>query len=75
MLEDIKICYILDAVLLLYGLILTVLYGRLKIQHLKDSYASSCPEKQAPGQIYVELSAPGVDTYETIHVEKKQSLA
>ncbi|XP_060940547.1 Fc receptor, IgE, high affinity I, gamma polypeptide like [Limanda limanda] len=58
--EDMNICYILDGILILYGLILTVLYCRLRM--VPDS-----PEKQpVEGGIYAGLRSPCADTYETI---------
>ncbi|GAA6230572.1 high affinity immunoglobulin epsilon receptor subunit gamma-like [Lates japonicus] len=61
------ICYILDGILILYGIILTVLYCRLRMHSAKKT-----PEKQpAEGGIYAGLSAPSHDTYETIKMDKK----
>ncbi|CAB1448606.1 unnamed protein product [Pleuronectes platessa] len=60
--EDMNICYILDGILILYGLILTVLYCRLRM--VPDN---NHPEKQpVKGGIYEGLRAPCADTYETI---------
>ncbi|XP_053293884.1 Fc receptor, IgE, high affinity I, gamma polypeptide like [Pleuronectes platessa] len=60
--EDMNICYILDGILILYGLILTVLYCRLRM--VPDN---NHPEKQpVKGGIYEGLRTPCADTYETI---------
>ncbi|XP_008293239.1 Fc receptor, IgE, high affinity I, gamma polypeptide like isoform X3 [Stegastes partitus] len=47
-----NVCFILDGILILYGIILTVLYCRLRIQ--PTTYAlENCPKKQpAEGGIY-----------------------
>ncbi|XP_033838609.1 Fc receptor, IgE, high affinity I, gamma polypeptide like [Periophthalmus magnuspinnatus] len=51
MLVEMNYCYILDGILLLYGLILTVMYCRLRIQTRKKE--ATCTQKQAPeGGIY-----------------------
>ncbi|XP_030015460.1 Fc receptor, IgE, high affinity I, gamma polypeptide like isoform X1 [Sphaeramia orbicularis] len=48
---DMNICYILDGVLILYGLILTALYCRLRITYRKST--AGLPEKKpAEGGIY-----------------------
>ncbi|XP_062371905.1 high affinity immunoglobulin epsilon receptor subunit gamma [Sardina pilchardus] len=61
-----QICYILDSILFLYGLILTVLYCRLKWIQSKEAYPV---KKQAEG-IYEGLSPHAQDTYETIQLKK-----
>ncbi|XP_044076724.1 Fc receptor, IgE, high affinity I, gamma polypeptide like isoform X1 [Siniperca chuatsi] len=50
--EDMNICYILDGILILYGIILTVLYCRLRMSAPNNTPANP-PEKQpAEGGIY-----------------------
>ncbi|XP_012697255.2 high affinity immunoglobulin epsilon receptor subunit gamma [Clupea harengus] len=61
-----QICYILDSILFLYGLILTVLYCRLKWVQKNSSY----PVKKQPEGIYEGLSPHDQDTYETIQLKK-----
>ncbi|XP_071020424.1 high affinity immunoglobulin epsilon receptor subunit gamma-like isoform X3 [Oncorhynchus clarkii lewisi] len=51
-----QICYILDGILFLYGIILTVLYCRLK---------------KAEEGIYTGLTPHAADTYETIGQKKR----
>ncbi|XP_047445534.1 Fc receptor, IgE, high affinity I, gamma polypeptide like [Mugil cephalus] len=64
---DMNVCYILDGILILYGIVLTVLYCRLRM-----TPSSSQTEKQpADGGIYAGLSARSNDTYETIGKDKK----
>ncbi|CAK6439889.1 unnamed protein product [Pipistrellus nathusii] len=53
-----QICYILDAILFLYGIILTLLYCRLKIQVRKAAVA------------YQGLSPRNQETYETLKHQK-----
>ncbi|XP_030015461.1 Fc receptor, IgE, high affinity I, gamma polypeptide like isoform X2 [Sphaeramia orbicularis] len=66
---DMNICYILDGVLILYGLILTALYCRLRITYRKST--AGLPEKKpAEGGIYAGLTSRSADTYETIGVKK-----
>uniref|UniRef100_A0A672K696 Fc receptor, IgE, high affinity I, gamma polypeptide like n=1 Tax=Sinocyclocheilus grahami TaxID=75366 RepID=A0A672K696_SINGR len=65
--QDANVCYILDAILVVYGIVLTVLYCRLKIT-LKSSLSSfSC--------LFQDLGRQDKDTYDTLHPEKKKPLA
>ncbi|XP_051809390.1 high affinity immunoglobulin epsilon receptor subunit gamma-like isoform X1 [Acanthochromis polyacanthus] len=51
-LGNMNLCYILDGILILYGIILTVLYCRLRMQPSNYALANR-PEKQpADGGIY-----------------------
>ncbi|KAL2078936.1 hypothetical protein ACEWY4_024680 [Coilia grayii] len=61
-----QICYILDSILFLYGLILTVLYCRLKWVQGNDAY----PVKKEAEGIYQGLTPRAEDTYETIQLKK-----
>ncbi|XP_070252057.1 high affinity immunoglobulin epsilon receptor subunit gamma isoform X1 [Myotis yumanensis] len=60
-----QICYILDAILFLYGIILTLLYCRLKIQVRKAAVAY-----QKSDGIYTGLSPRNQETYETLKHQK-----
>lgn len=60
-----QLCYILDAILFLYGLVLTLLYCRLKIQVRKAAVAYEKSEG-----IYTGLSTRTQETYETLKHEK-----
>ncbi|XP_030698152.1 high affinity immunoglobulin epsilon receptor subunit gamma [Globicephala melas] len=61
-----QLCYILDAILFLYGIILTLLYCRLKLQVRKAATASY---EKSDG-IYTGLSTRNQETYETLKHEK-----
>uniref|UniRef100_A0A3B3U6Z9 Fc receptor, IgE, high affinity I, gamma polypeptide like n=1 Tax=Poecilia latipinna TaxID=48699 RepID=A0A3B3U6Z9_9TELE len=65
---DMNVCYILDGVLILYGIILTVLYCRLRVRPIKNNKAfveffSVC--------VLQGLTSRTTDTYETIKMDKK----
>ncbi|XP_074518170.1 high affinity immunoglobulin epsilon receptor subunit gamma isoform X2 [Halichoeres trimaculatus] len=64
-----QICYILDGILFLYGIILTALYCRIKILHAKESEAVKGKQK-AEESIYTGLTPHAQDTYETIGMKK-----
>uniref|UniRef100_A0A8C8DWM1 Uncharacterized protein n=1 Tax=Oryzias sinensis TaxID=183150 RepID=A0A8C8DWM1_9TELE len=53
-------CYILDGFLILYGIVLTVLYFRLK------TFASKAAVCVLQG-----LTSPSTDTYDTVRTNKK----
>uniref|UniRef100_A0A452SLB6 High affinity immunoglobulin epsilon receptor subunit gamma n=1 Tax=Ursus americanus TaxID=9643 RepID=A0A452SLB6_URSAM len=55
-----QLCYILDAILFLYGIVLTLLYCRLKVR---------LGEGKSDG-IYTGLSTRNQETYETLKHEK-----
>ncbi|XP_057584526.1 high affinity immunoglobulin epsilon receptor subunit gamma [Hippopotamus amphibius kiboko] len=61
-----QLCYILDAILFLYGIVLTLLYCRLKLQVRKAAVASY---EKSDG-IYTGLSTRNQETYETLKHEK-----
>ncbi|XP_008056088.1 high affinity immunoglobulin epsilon receptor subunit gamma [Carlito syrichta] len=65
-LGDPQLCYILDAILFLYGIVLTLLYCRLKIQVRKAAIASY---EKSDG-VYTGLSTRNQETYETLKHEK-----
>ncbi|XP_008262413.1 high affinity immunoglobulin epsilon receptor subunit gamma [Oryctolagus cuniculus] len=60
-----QLCYILDAILFLYGIILTLLYCRLKIQVRKAAIGYEKSEA-----VYTGLSTRTQETYETLKHEK-----
>ncbi|KAM8728073.1 Fc receptor, IgE, high affinity I, gamma polypeptide like isoform 2-T2 [Acanthopagrus schlegelii] len=69
-LGDMSVCYILDGILILYGIILTILYCRLRLSSAKPP--ANPPQKQpAEGGIYAGLTSHSTDTYETIRMDKK----
>ncbi|XP_068587342.1 Fc receptor, IgE, high affinity I, gamma polypeptide like [Cebidichthys violaceus] len=68
---DMNVCYILDGILIFYGIILTVLYCRLRMTP-SNKTAANPPEKQpASGGIYAGLTTRSTDVYETIRMDKK----
>ncbi|XP_054452110.1 Fc receptor, IgE, high affinity I, gamma polypeptide like isoform X2 [Anoplopoma fimbria] len=68
---DMNICYVLDGILILYGIILTVLYCRLRMVPSNKTPAN-LPEKQpAAGGIYAGLTNHSTDVYETIKMDKQ----
>ncbi|KAJ8336435.1 hypothetical protein SKAU_G00376550 [Synaphobranchus kaupii] len=66
--QDTGICYILDGILFVYGIVLTVLYCRLKIMSGKDLGPA---QKKPEEGIYTGLTPHAQDTYETIGTQKK----
>ncbi|XP_041849191.1 high affinity immunoglobulin epsilon receptor subunit gamma-like, partial [Melanotaenia boesemani] len=62
---EMYICYILDGILILYGIILTILYCRLRM-HSSNSSGNNQEKQPAAGGIYAGLTSPSNDTYETI---------
>uniref|UniRef100_A0A8C1ECE4 Fc receptor, IgE, high affinity I, gamma polypeptide like n=1 Tax=Cyprinus carpio carpio TaxID=630221 RepID=A0A8C1ECE4_CYPCA len=57
------VCYILDGILIVYGIVLTVLYCRLKMRSSGNKAFSE------------DLGRQDGDTYDTLHPEKKKPLA
>ncbi|XP_028831911.1 high affinity immunoglobulin epsilon receptor subunit gamma [Denticeps clupeoides] len=62
-----QVCYVLDSILFLYGIVLTVLYCRLKILKSKEK-SSYNPAKTSDG-IYEGLGCHNEDPYETIKLK------
>ncbi|XP_073693402.1 high affinity immunoglobulin epsilon receptor subunit gamma [Garra rufa] len=65
-LKEPQICYILDAVLFVYGIVLTVLYCRMKMRS-KQAFSG---KKDAGEGVYEGLKPHDQDTYETIKMKK-----
>ncbi|XP_070849503.1 high affinity immunoglobulin epsilon receptor subunit gamma [Chaetodon trifascialis] len=66
-----QICYVLDGILFLYGIILTALYCRIKIYNAKGAEAGKVKAKQPVEEgIYTGLTPHAQDTYETIGLKK-----
>ncbi|XP_068427210.1 LOW QUALITY PROTEIN: Fc receptor, IgE, high affinity I, gamma polypeptide like [Clinocottus analis] len=68
---DMNICYVLDGILIFYGIVLTVLYCRLRMTPPKKKRANPPEKKPAEGGIYAGLTNQSTDVYETIKVDKK----
>ncbi|KAM4536898.1 high affinity immunoglobulin epsilon receptor subunit gamma [Odontesthes bonariensis] len=66
-----EICYVLDGVLFLYGVILTALYCRIKIYNAREAQGGKGKPKQNVEEgIYTGLTPHAQDTYETIGMKK-----
>ncbi|XP_034559522.1 Fc receptor, IgE, high affinity I, gamma polypeptide like isoform X3 [Notolabrus celidotus] len=64
-------CYILDGILILYGIILTVLYCRLRMCTFQKAPAANPQKKPAEGGIYaVRLFLKLKQTFKKAHVGK-----
>nr|XP_041577073.1 high affinity immunoglobulin epsilon receptor subunit gamma [Taeniopygia guttata] len=61
-----EICYVLDAVLFLYSLILTGLYIRLRFVNWRLQRAAGQKEEEA---VYAGLSPDHQETYETLQMK------
>lgn len=64
-LHEPQICYVLDGILFLYGVVLTTLYCRLKVCWITSSKKAGKEKKGTEEPIYTGLTQPA-DTYETI---------
>ncbi|XP_017277556.1 high affinity immunoglobulin epsilon receptor subunit gamma [Kryptolebias marmoratus] len=70
-LSEPEICYVLDGILFLYGIILTTLYCRIKISNAKEAKLERGKPKQGTEEgIYTGLTPHTADTYETIGMKK-----
>ncbi|XP_073704481.1 high affinity immunoglobulin epsilon receptor subunit gamma-like [Garra rufa] len=69
--QDGAVCYILDGILIVYGIVLTVLYCRLKMRSSGDKAFS----EKRDADIYQDLGRQDADTYDTLHKGKKNPLA
>ncbi|XP_023252372.1 high affinity immunoglobulin epsilon receptor subunit gamma [Seriola lalandi dorsalis] len=66
-----QICYVLDGILFVYGIILTALYCRIKICNAKEAEGGKGKPKQNVEEgIYTGLTPHAQDTYETIGMKK-----
>ncbi|XP_014062332.1 high affinity immunoglobulin epsilon receptor subunit gamma isoform X1 [Salmo salar] len=67
-----QICYILDAILFLYGIILTVLYCRIKYfpQTAPATGTGTAKPVNAEESIYTGLTPHAADTYQSIGQKK-----
>uniref|UniRef100_A0A1A8PMS7 Fc of IgE, high affinity I, receptor for, gamma polypeptide n=1 Tax=Nothobranchius pienaari TaxID=704102 RepID=A0A1A8PMS7_9TELE len=70
-LSEPQICYVLDGILFLYGIILTALYCRVKIYNAREaSGVKGKPKENVEDGIYTGLTPHAQDTYETIGMKK-----
>lgn len=70
-LREPEICYVLDGILFFYGIILTFLYCRLKIQYRKRSKAGPSPIYEKVEGVYTGLSMREPETYTTLELPKR----
>ncbi|XP_074837241.1 high affinity immunoglobulin epsilon receptor subunit gamma isoform X2 [Carettochelys insculpta] len=61
-----ELCYVLDAILFIYGIVLTVLYCRLKLQVRRKPKADPTAVYEKVEGIYTGLSPRSQETYETL---------
>ncbi|KAG9274189.1 high affinity immunoglobulin epsilon receptor subunit gamma-like [Astyanax mexicanus] len=73
-LDEPKICYVLDAVLFIYGVVLTVLYCRMKLLNENAKNSSYIKKDEGEG-VYEGLAPHAEDPYETIQMKKKKTVA
>ncbi|XP_069015253.1 high affinity immunoglobulin epsilon receptor subunit gamma [Embiotoca jacksoni] len=69
-LSEPEICYVLDGILFLYGVILTMLYCRLRICNAREANKKEKPKQSVEEGIYTGLTPHAKDTYETIGLKK-----
>ncbi|CAN9509716.1 unnamed protein product [Ophioblennius macclurei] len=70
-LQDNEVCYILDGILFVYGIILTALYCKFKICEAREAKAGGKKADQTGEEgIYTDLTPHAKDTYETIGMRK-----
>lgn len=70
-LSEPEICYVLDGILFVYGIILTALYCRIKILNAREvEMENRKPKQNAEEGIYTGLTPHAQDTYETIGMRK-----
>ncbi|XP_063002215.1 high affinity immunoglobulin epsilon receptor subunit gamma [Elgaria multicarinata webbii] len=70
-LREPQLCYVLDGILFVYGIILTFLYCRLKMQYRKKSKPDPCAiYEKVDGGIYTGLKAQDPETYTTLELPK-----
>ncbi|KAM4644675.1 high affinity immunoglobulin epsilon receptor subunit gamma isoform 1-T1 [Amazona ochrocephala] len=62
-----ELCYVLDAILFLYGIVLTALYCRLKFLVYRASQHGATKEKEEA--VYTGLHSEGQETYETLEIK------
>ncbi|XP_032992222.1 high affinity immunoglobulin epsilon receptor subunit gamma [Lacerta agilis] len=69
-LREPQLCYVLDGILFVYGIILTFLYCRLKIQYRRKSKLPPTSEYEKVEGIYTGLGAHESETYQTLELPK-----
>ncbi|XP_034954257.2 high affinity immunoglobulin epsilon receptor subunit gamma [Zootoca vivipara] len=69
-LREPRLCYVLDGILFVYGIILTFLYCRLKIQQRRKSKLPPTSDYEKVEGIYTGLGAQDPGTYQTLELPK-----
>ncbi|KAL8184409.1 UNVERIFIED_CONTAM: High affinity immunoglobulin epsilon receptor subunit gamma [Gekko kuhli] len=69
-LQEPQLCYILDGILFVYGIALTFLYCRLKIQYRKKSKPEPSAIYEKVEGVYTGLVTPETDTYTPLELPK-----
>ncbi|XP_034039311.1 Fc receptor, IgE, high affinity I, gamma polypeptide like [Thalassophryne amazonica] len=72
--DNMNICYILDGILIFYGIILTALYCSLRFRPGNQSPARHPEKSLYDGGVYAGLNPHPVGTYETIGINKKPTV-
>ncbi|XP_061816335.1 high affinity immunoglobulin epsilon receptor subunit gamma [Nerophis lumbriciformis] len=67
-LGECELCYVLDGILFVYGIILTALYCRLKISSAKKFAGQK--KQPAKEDLYTGLKPHAEDTYTTIGIKQ-----
>ncbi|XP_075875815.1 Fc receptor, IgE, high affinity I, gamma polypeptide like [Nelusetta ayraudi] len=68
--SDMNICYILDSILILYGIVLTILYCRVRMKST-DKASDKQKKQTAEKGLYSGLNFKNTDVYETIRDNEK----
>ncbi|XP_019955649.1 high affinity immunoglobulin epsilon receptor subunit gamma [Paralichthys olivaceus] len=68
-LSEPNVCFVLDGILFLYGVILTAFYCKIKICNAREA-GSGKQKKTVEEGLYSDLTHRVQDTYETIHMKK-----
>ncbi|XP_008325677.1 high affinity immunoglobulin epsilon receptor subunit gamma isoform X2 [Cynoglossus semilaevis] len=72
-LTDPQVCYVLDGILFVYGVVLTALYCKVTIfSKEKDNDGTS--KKNGEDSIYTDLTPRVQDTYEVIGMKKSRDV-
>nr|XP_020653049.1 high affinity immunoglobulin epsilon receptor subunit gamma [Pogona vitticeps] len=70
-LKEPQLCYVLDGILFLYGIIVTFLYCRMKIQNRKKSKAPPVSDYEKVEGVYTGLKMREADEYMPLELRKQ----
>ncbi|XP_069744607.1 T-cell surface glycoprotein CD3 zeta chain isoform X2 [Narcine bancroftii] len=70
-LSDPKLCYILDGILFVYGIIITALYLRLRLTKAKSKLEDTPPNRPNIGGAYEPLQKKNQDPYSDLSFNKR----